>query len=283
MKNKPPLTLFFLLFSLQFVYSLDFTIQGGIDSLFFNSDNSVDSFSMNSFSVDSVNANAALKGDFAGMYNYNVNFGRDQMWHNVASGDIGYYFGNVNIGAGFFTGMSDFTFEYIDIGISGRAGIEFPGVFLLNAGIASSVNNTNSPETDARRLITAQFGFWLPHIFVTADLQIKDYFEQTEETINIHTSRTRYRGSIEIFSKNVPYRLRFSFGQQILNREIDDSGSLQEYSYKTLIPGFHFYNQVSNTFAWFIEGEVPFNMDDATDIQAFYNASMGFIFSYPER
>jgi hypothetical protein len=283
MKNKPPLTLLFFLFNLQFAYSLDFTIRGGIDSLFFNSVNSVDSFSMNSLSSDSVNANAALKGDFAGMYNYNVNFGRDPMWHNTASGDIGYYFGNLNIGVGFFTGTSDFTFEYIDIGISGRAGLEFPGIFLINAGIASSVNNTNSPETGARRLISAQFGFWLPHIFVTADLQIKDYFEQTTETTNIHTSRTRYSGSLEIFSKNVPYRFRFSFGLQILNREIDESGALQEYSYKALIPGFHFYNQVSSTFAWFIEGEVPLSINDTTNMQAFYNASIGFIFSYPER
>jgi hypothetical protein len=281
MKNKPPLILFFFLFSVQFAAPLDFVAQGGIDYSSYPADS--ESPIVNGFKPELFpTASAALKDDFARMYNYNINLGNDSIWRNVASGDIGYYFGNINIGLGFFTGTSDFTFEYIDIGFSGRVGIVFPGVFLINAGFTSSVNEISSPGSASRRLITAQVGFWLPHIFFTVDLQIKDYFEQITETTYIHDSRTRYNGSMELFSKNVPYRMRFSFGWQTLSRAIDENGNLEESVYNTFLPGIRFYFQVSSAFAWFVEGDVPLNIDDPKNIQIFYNASIGLIFSYPE-
>ncbi|MDR1147574.1 MAG: hypothetical protein LBK66_02970 [Spirochaetaceae bacterium] len=286
MRNKPPLLIFLFLFSIQFAAPLDFIMQGGIDYSSYPQDNKShagDVFKPELLPVGQL----TLKDDFARMhstrlYNYNISLSRDPIWRYTALGDIGYYLGNINIGVGFFTGISNFTFEHIDIGFSGRAGIGFPGIFIANAGFASSVNEISDTGTAARRLITAQVGFWLPHIFFTFDLQIKDYFEQVTRTTDINDSRTRYKGSMEIFSKNVPYRLRFSFGWQVSSRAVNVSGSSERSVYSIFIPGFYFYNQVKSTFAWFVEGEMPFNNYDIKDIKVFYNASIGLIFSYPE-
>ncbi|MDR1362986.1 MAG: hypothetical protein LBJ35_02925 [Spirochaetaceae bacterium] len=282
MKNKPPLVIFFFLFNLQFAASLDFTVQGGVDYSSYPQDDK--NYMNTTFTPEFLPiAQAALKGDFAGMYNYNVSFGNDPIWRNMAGGDIGYYFGNVDIGLGFFTGVSDFTFEYIDVGFSGRAGVEFPGVFLVNAGFASSLNKgTGIAGSASRQAFNAQAGFWLPNIFIITNFQMKNYIEQTE-TSTVDTSSVRYSGSMELFSKNTPYRIRFSFGWQTLSRVVDESGVLGEANYNAFLAGFRFYSQSSSTFAWFIEGEALSDINNAKTIAVFYNASIGLIFSYPER
>lgn len=280
MNNKLLFVLFFFLFGLQFAVSWDFILKGGVDYASYppTSESSVGSVFTPEFLPV---AGATLKGDFAGMYNYNISCGSDPIWRNTASGDIGCYFGNVNMSIGFFTGTDDFTFKYTDIGFSGRAGIEFPGAFLVKAGFASSVNyDTKAAGTSWRQMIDAQAGFWLPHILIIAELQMKDYTKQVTETLDIHTSRVRYTGSMDIFAKNMPYRICFSFGYQVLSRIMTESVPLEESNYESFLAGFRFYFQAGKTFAWFIEGEAPFTI--AGSFKFFYNASLGLVFSYPE-
>ncbi|MDR2802904.1 MAG: hypothetical protein LBB22_01275 [Treponema sp.] len=282
MKNKALFALFIFLTHSQFITCLDFTLKGGVDYTSYPPGNK--SFVGNVFTPEFLPIiYAGLSNDISGKYNYNINFDYDPIWRNTISGDIGYYLGNIDIKLGFFIGAGDFTFTSIDAGFSGKAGVEFPGIFMANAGISSSIGGSmDSPENTTRQLFSAQAGFWLPNIFITFDFDMKDYIEQVTETLKIQTNRKRYKGAMEIFSKNTPYRIRFDFGWQDLIRLVNDNGPIEEEGISTLFVGARFYSQVSNIFAWFVEGEVPFNIDDLTNIKILYNASIGVIFSHPD-
>jgi hypothetical protein len=227
---------------------------------------------------------AEFNGDFAVEYNYRIRAGYDPIWLNTISGNVGYHFGNVNMGLGFFIGDSDLTFKALDAGFSGRAGFEFPGIFFANAGIASSLDGgSDSAETATRKLFGAQAGFWLPHIFFTFDFELREYIEQLSDTLKIQRSRTLYRLAMEIYSKNIPYRISFIFGHQSLSREIESASTPEDVSFETIIVGMRFFNQVSRTFAWFAEGEMPLNMDNIPDIKMFFRVTAGLTFSYNEK
>jgi hypothetical protein len=263
---------------------IDFTIGGGIDGASYSPKDEGhvgDTFTPELLPIYF----AEFNGDFAVEYNYSIRAGYDPLWLNTISGNVGYHFGNVNMGLGFFIGDSDLTFQALDAGFSGRAGFEFPGVFFANAGIASSLDGgSDSAETATRKLFSAQAGFWLPHIFFTFDFELRDYIEQLTNTSKISRSRTMYRLSMEIYSKNTPYRIGFIFGSHSLSRKLED-GSMpnEEVSFNTVIVGLRFFNQPSPNFAWFVEGQAPFNLDELPTIRAFFHATAGFTFSYNER
>ncbi|MDR2444347.1 MAG: hypothetical protein LBD44_00210 [Spirochaetaceae bacterium] len=263
---------------------IDFTIGGGIDKTSYppNDEGPVGG----TFDPELLPIYfAEFNGDFAVEYNYSIRAGYDPIWLNTISGNVGYHFGNVNMGLGFFIGDSDLTFKALDAGFSGRAGFEFPGVFFANAGIASSLDGgSDSAETATRKLFGAQAGFWLPHIFFTFDFELREYIEQLTNTSKISRSRTMYRLSMEIYSKNTPYRIGFIFSSRSLSRKLEDSSiPKEEVSFDTLVVGLHFFNQVSRTFAWFVEGELPFNLDELPNIKVFLHVTAGFTFSYNER
>jgi hypothetical protein len=225
---------------------------------------------------------AEFKGEFAVEYNYNFRVLYDTVWREVFFGDVGYRFGKVDIGLGFFVSDFDTTVMTHAAGFSGHVGFEFPGVFFINAGVASSLDDGSwPPGTSQKRMFSGKAGFWLPHIFITFDFETKSFAEQVTETLSLRSGRTRYKGSMEIYSKNVPYRLRFDFGMQELSREMTDGGPLESVSANHYFVGFGFYARPGKIFAWFADGEVlldSMNFDNGF----YYRANAGVIFSYPE-
>ncbi|MDR2343215.1 MAG: hypothetical protein LBD86_01630 [Spirochaetaceae bacterium] len=280
MKTKALFLLCIPLFYPQPANPVDFTVGGGVDFASYspkNEDPVGDTFSPELLPLYF----AEFKSDFAVEYNYLIRAAYDPIWLNTISGNVGYHFGKVNIGLGFFAGDSDFTFQAFDAGFSGRAGFEFPGIFFANASIASSLDGgSDSAETATRKLIGAQAGFWLPHIFFTFDFELKDYIEQLANASNIHRSRTLYKLNMEMYSKNTPYRIGFIFGYQTLSRKIEAGPAPEDVSSNMAIIGMSFFNQISRTFAWFADGELSLNIDDITDINIYFRASAGLTFSY---
>jgi hypothetical protein len=283
MKVKTLFVLCIIFFCPRSANPIDFTIGGGVDNASYppkNEDPVGDTFMPEMLPLYFTE----FKGDFAVEYDYGLRAGYDPIWLNTISGNVGYHFGIVNMGLGFFIGDSDLTFESLDAGFSGRAGFEFPGIFFANAGLASSMDGSfDSTETVTRRLLGAQAGFWLPHIFFTFDFERREYVEQLSDTLKIQRSRTLYRLAMEMYSKNTPYRIGFIFGYQSLSRKIDSVSTPEDVSFDTMIVGFRFFNQVSRTFAWFGEVELPFNMDDIPVIKIFFRVIAGFTFSYNEK
>ncbi|MDR0683875.1 MAG: hypothetical protein LBF83_01925 [Spirochaetaceae bacterium] len=284
MKNKTLFVLCILIFYPMSASPIDFTIGGGVDSASYSPNDkgpAGDTFAPELLPLYF----AEFKGDFAVEYNYGIRAAYDPIWLNTISGNVGYHFGNVNMGLGFFIGDSDLTFQALDAGFSGRAGFEFPGIFFVNAGIASSLDGgSDSAENATRRLFSAQAGFWLPHIFFTFDFERRDFIEQPTNTSKISRSRTMYKLSMDIYSKNTPYRIGLIFGGQSLSRKFEDSSTPEaEVSFDTLIIGMRFFDQVSRTFAWFVEGEAPFKMDELPNIMIFFRATAGVTFSYNEK
>lgn len=282
MKSKALFVLCILLFYPSSANPIDFTIGGGVDNASYSPKN--EGHVGNTFTPELLPLYfAEFNGDFAVEYSYGIRAGYDPIWLNTVSGNVAYHFGNVNMGLGFFIGDSDLTFKALDAGFSGRAGFEFPGVFFANAGIASSLDGgSDSAETATRKLFSAQTGFWIPHIFFSFDFELREYIEQPTSTSKISMSRTLYRLSMEMFSKNIPYRIGLIFGSQSLSRKLEDGSTPEDVSFDTLIVGLRFFNQVSHTFAWFVEGEAPFNLDNIPAIRIFFHATAGFTFSYNE-
>jgi hypothetical protein len=284
MKIKALFVLCVLFFRPFAVYAWDLTLSGGVDFASYPPD-SQSSVGINLAPVLLPVYLAEFKGEFAVEYNYNIRVFYDTIWREVFSGDVGYRFGKVDIGLGFF--MSDFNTTVIThaAGFSGRAGFEFPGVFFINAGVASSLDDGSWPAgASKKRMFSGKAGFWLPHIFVTFDFETKSFIEKVTETLEISNGRTRYKGSIEIYSKNVPYRLRFDFGMQELSREMTDGVPLESASTSHFFAGFGFYARPGKIFAWFIDGEILLNLFNSTNLGTGinYRATAGVIFSYPE-
>ena len=282
-RNKTLFVLCILLLYPRSANPIDLTIGGGVDRSSYSPNDKGPAG--NTFSSEWLPLYfAEFKGDFAVEYNYGIRAGYDPIWLNTVSGNVGYHFGNVNMGLGFFIGDSDFTFKALDAGFSGRAGFEFPGIFFANAGIASSLDGgSDSAEIATRKLFGAQAGFWLPHIFFTFDFELREYIEQLTNTSKITRSRTLYRLSIDMYSKNIPYRIGFIFGGQSLSRKLEGSPTPEDVSFDTVIVGLRFFNQVSRTFSWFVEGEAPFNLDNIPTINISFRATAGLTFSYNER
>ncbi|MDR3356359.1 MAG: hypothetical protein LBO04_04145 [Spirochaetaceae bacterium] len=283
MKNKALLVLCLFLFHPRQTNPIDITVGGGIDKTSYspkNEDPAGDTFEPELLPLYF----AELRGDFAVEYSYGIRALYDPIWLNTVSGNVGYKFGNVNIGLGFFIGDSDFTFKTLDAGFSGRAGFEFPGVFFANASIASSLDGgSDSAETATRKLFGAQGGFWIPHILFTFDFELREYIEQLSGALKIHRSRTMYRLTMEMYSKNTPYRIGLIFGKQSLSRKIESASVPEDLSFEMFIIGLRFFNQASRTFAWFFEGEMPFNTDKLPNVRVFFRASAGLTFSYNEK
>jgi hypothetical protein len=195
---------------------------------------------------------------------------------------VSYRFGHVNLGMGFFVGESDLTFNAIDFGISGHAGFIIEGVFFADAGLAASLDNNNSAD---RKLFFARAGFWLPHILTTAEFEMRGYTGEITSAMDLYAGCMLARINAEIFAKNVPYRIRIIAGWQDLSRRLLNSAVLEDVSVNMFFAGLRFFNQAGKTFAWFIEGEVPFKfgLENSLDIQIFYRAFIGLVFSYPER
>lgn len=283
MKIKALLVLCILFFRPHPVCSWDFTVSGGADyeSFSLDTESKVGRF----FTPKLVPVySAEFKDDFAIEYDYKFRAEYDPIWRYVFSGDVGYSFENMTAGLGFF--VSDFDMEFLDlaVGLSGRAGFEFPGVFFANAGVASSLSGDyGKAGTSSRRLFNGKFGFWLPHLFITFDFEAKEFTRKITETFDIRTSRTRYKSSIEIYSKNVPYRLRLDFGWRKMERSMTDGYVIEYAPTEDFFAGAGFRAQASKIFAWFVEGEILLNMINSRNSPIYYRAEAGVTFSYPEK
>ncbi|MDR2097496.1 MAG: hypothetical protein LBP37_03150 [Spirochaetaceae bacterium] len=279
MKNNALFAFFISFFCLSSAaFGWDLTFGGGVDYSSYSTKNK--SYAGSDFKPDILPLYfTEFKDDFAIAYSYNIGLGFDTIWRNMFECGVSYSFGHINLGMGFFIGESDLTFNALDIGVSGRAGFKLEGLFFANAGLAASQGSNSLAE---RKRYSVQAGFWLPHILITADFEMRTYTEELSGTLNLYAGRTLVRVKTEIFSKNVPYRLAFTAGWEDLSRRLENGAVLEDVSFKQFFAGMHFFNQPGKTFAWFIEGEVPLNFDDFSDIKVFYRAAMGLIFSYPE-
>jgi hypothetical protein len=265
------------------VFAWDLTLGGGVEYSAYPTRN--ESYTGNVFAPDMLPLYfAEFKDDFAVAYSYNIGLGFDTIWRNMFECGVSYRFGHINLGMGFFIGESDLTFNALDLGISGHAGFIIDGLFFADAGFAASQDNNNLAD---RRLFFARAGFWAPHILTTAEFEMRNYTGEVTGALDLYAERMRTRINTEIFAKNVPYRIRFMAGWEGLSRRLEDGAVLEDVSVNIFFAGLRFFNQAGKTFAWFIEGEVPFRFgfgaDDAIAMQILYRAFIGLVFSYPER
>jgi hypothetical protein len=278
MKIKVSLVLCVLFFRPFAVYPWDLTLSGGVDYASYSptSEGAVG----NVFTPDLLPIyDVKFKGEFAIEYNYSFRVLYDTLWREMFFGDVGYHFGNVDVGLGFFVSDFDTTVMTHSLGFSGRAGFEFPGIFLINVNVASSLDDGSwPPGASQRRQFVGRIGFWVPHILITFDYETKEFTKHVTDTLDISTNLTLYKGYVEIYSKNVPYRLRLGGGMQELQREVTiDDVVAESVSVQPYFGGVGFYAQPSKVFSWFVEGEVFFGGAAIN-----YSAQAGFIFSYPE-
>ncbi|MDR0663095.1 MAG: hypothetical protein LBF80_03325 [Spirochaetaceae bacterium] len=279
------IALFILFFCPLSVFAWDLTMGGGVDYSSYSTNNK--RYVGSVFNPEMLPLYfAEFKDDFAIAYRYNIGLGFDTIWRNMFEGGVSYRFGHINLGMGFFVGESDLTFNAIDFGISGHAGFVLEGILFADGGFAASMDNNAMAD---RTLYSASAGFWLPHILITGEFELRSYTEQITILQNLYSERMLARLNTEIFAKNVPYRLRIIAGWEALSRRIEGSTVLEDVSAHMFFAGLRFFNQAGKTFAWFIKGEVLVNLDDilgsaaVSDLKIYYRASMGLVFSYPER
>jgi hypothetical protein len=283
MKIKASLVLCILFFRPFAVCPWDLILSSGVDYASYSpySEGNVG----NVFAPDLLPIyDVKFKGEFAVEYNYSFRVLYDPIWREMFFGDVGYHFGNVDMGLGFFVSDFDTTVMTHSVGFSGHVGFEFPGIFLVNVGAASSLDDGSwPPGASKRRRFSGRVGFWLPHIFITFDYETKEFTKHITDTLDTRIDSTLYKGYVEIYSKNIPYRIRLGGGIRELWREVTTNNVVTEsVSVASYFVGLGFYARPLKIFSWFIEGEVFFSDVGDFDDTINFSAMAGFVFSYPE-
>lgn len=275
-----------LLLAPTLAFPIDVTIQGGLDNASYDpNDHELirnDVFTPVPLPIASLD----ISGEFAGMYDFSFKYDWDTIWRNTIYGDVGYQFGPITFGLGFFLGGGDWEMEVLDAGFIGRGGVEFPEIFFVSASIGSSVGGSmESVANSTRQLFSVKAGYWLPHIYTVFELSNTNYIEQVTEYSRIETTRLRYQLRTELYSKNVPYRIIIDLGLQTLSRSVYETGlgTMEDLEINMFFPGFGFVFQFSRWWSWFFEAELPANIDDFSTLGKYYRGWTGFTFQYPQR
>ncbi|MDR2842209.1 MAG: hypothetical protein LBV52_03295 [Spirochaetaceae bacterium] len=297
---------FLLLFNLMFLLSAAFahpfqiTVQGGIDGNSYSEEkyrpaeeieedenedeNEADD---NGFlPLSQIFGGAKLYGELLGAFDYSIKYNIDTIWRNTLSGDVVFHFNNLNLGLGLFGGSGDFQTSTISVGVLGGLGVEFPEIFF-----ASFNFGTTDPfflgvgEGIRRQSLNIKAGGWLPNIYAFFEFSLINSSEFINDSQSRELYLNRYALRLELFQKNVPFRVKIMFGSQDLGRNYKDTDTEinEELKVSQILLGLGLVFTLNKYLELFAEGEFPITSGDIYSIGKFYRFWAGFTFSYPPR
>jgi hypothetical protein len=123
--------------------------------------------------------------------------------------------------------------EYWNIGLDGRIKVELPGYFFIAGDFILDIGGGNwvSNKTGSahRQMLSFYAGFWLPHIIISGGYSGKNFDAIISDTVASRADIARYWAKLDIFAKNIPFRILMEGGAltQKANTSDDSSGVVQ--------------------------------------------------------
>lgn len=174
----------------------DFCFGG---SLFFN--HKFQKFEQNLSLHAEYSYDAILKNTINSLVQYNGNF---------FSFGVGPFFGFLN------------TDQVIPkVGITSQFRIQIPGIIFADMGIDSTIGNKleeNGNYQQEKSLISV--GFYVPNAICSFNI-VRRIFRELDNDTEIEDKQTDYSFKVDIFKKNVPYKITLTFGFQSLSKTFD--------------------------------------------------------------
>ncbi len=198
-------------------FSLDLGIEGWAGNLGFSTDRAITDTTMpgaNYFWGLSLYGTQALSDSIS----LETGFYADPILRNTSYTLFSYNAKILSVGIGPFFGFFNDTTTLLKSGISTAVRLELPGIAFISFRSDSSIGGQLVQVGDYLQYRNdISFGVYLPNVICSVFINSRS-FEQKAAANDVVDSLTEYGLLTDIYQKNVPYRLLFSFSYQNLSR-----------------------------------------------------------------
>jgi len=158
------------------------------------------------------------------------------------------------IGAGPFFGAFNSESILLNTGISTVVQIEIPGILFFNFRTDNTIGSRMVAVGDyIQSRSNVSFGFYVPNAICTLYLDSKDYTEIVSLG-EIKNSSVDYMFGVEVFAKNVPYKIDLRFGYKHLTKTFYYA-STEEHTIGSVLVGIKFDMAISKAFRIYLNAD----------------------------
>ena len=208
---------------------------------------------------------AAVSGETSYFY-YEAGIERSPILRNLFFANFGVDLINFSMHVGPFVGLLNTPEEIFNPGLAVGLGLEFPGIFYVNANASSSLGGTwGAVGSYTQRTGDVSAGFWVPHVICSLNVQTQSFSEKKDVNLLVEDSVIRYFFRADVFAKNIPFTVKVDLGygslmrsyyaQMIESNEIVTESTKDEFRF--FYVGFRAAYSFSQRLQVFLSGELP--------------------------
>ena len=198
------------------------------------------------------NGSILFKQDMLGDFMVEGGLYKDLILRNVAFSLLQYKTDYFSVGLGTFVGIGNSQTFPAKSGISTLMRLELPGVVYVSFLSDNSLDGMPSETGDyIQRRNTLSLGFSVFDAICSLNLDSK-WFELDTGDVNITDSLIDYSFLVEIYKKNVPYRVSLSFSYEYLLRNYIDGITDPTHGLHSLVLGAELYLMLGKNFSIFL-------------------------------
>ena len=195
------------------------------------------------------NGSLLFKQDMLGDFMVEGGLYKDLILRNVAFSLLQYKTDYFSVGLGTFLGVGNSQTFPAKSGISTLMRLELPGVVYVSFLSDNSLDGTPSETGDfVQRRNTLSLGISVFDAICSLSMDSK-FFEIDMGDVNISDSLIDYSFLVEIYKKNVPFRVNLSFAYEYLLRNYMDGITDPTHGLHSLVLGAELYLNLSKSFS----------------------------------
>jgi len=158
-----------------------------------------------------------IKGEVSEKMGINIHAQRDNILRNSLNAIVWANMDYLSVEFGPFIGIGDRA-DKPDLGVTGSIQVAYPGIAFFSVHGTSSLGvGYEFMSKNHREVLETRLGFWLPNMIATLSAGSKRYTNQLEEK-TIRDELARFMFSADFYNKNLPLRVRFDIGYEVLSR-----------------------------------------------------------------
>lgn len=124
------------------------------------------------------------------------------------------------------------------VGISSIFRVELPGIVFASLGVENTTNNQLTKVGQyLQERTTLAVGFYVPNAICSVSYINKRFVEQKAVDLQVTDLFSEYSFKVDIFQKNIPYRILLSFGLQDLKKIYEQGATTTTHTLYSLIIG----------------------------------------------
>jgi hypothetical protein len=124
------------------------------------------------------------------------------------------------------------------VGISSIFRVELPGIVFASLGVENTTNNQLTKVGHyLQERTTLAVGFYVPNAICSVNYINKRFVEQKAVGLQVSDLFSEYSFKVDIFQKNIPYRILLSFGLQDLKKVYEQGATVTTHTLYSLVIG----------------------------------------------